>query len=71
MYHSGANCPGVKKKYLPLTAFTYGELEDKPYSKLTVCPYCQPTPRKSVLEEINQEHLTSSPGEVMNYWPGK
>ena len=71
MYHSVANCPAVRKKYLPLQAFTFGELEDKPYSKLTVCPNCQPSPRLSVLEEINQEHLTSSPGEVMSYWPGK
>ena len=66
-YHAVANCPGVKEKYWPLTAFTYGELEEKPYSKLTLCPYCQPTPRRSVLEEINEVHQTSSPGEVMSY----
>ena len=71
MYHSVANCPGVRKKFLPLAAFTYGELEDAPYSKLTVCPDCQPTPRKAFLEEINRVHLESSPGEIMSIWKAK
>ena len=69
LYHAVANCSSIRKKYLPLTAFTYGELDDEAYAKLTPCPYCQPTPRKAVLEEINQVHLESSPGEVMSYWP--
>ena len=67
MYHAVADCPGVNKKNRPLTAFTYGELDEAPYSKLTLCPNCQPTPRKEKLEKINQEHLESSPGEVMSY----
>ena len=67
-YHSVANCPGVRKKFLPLTGFTYGELEDETFAKLTPCPNCQPTPRKAVLEEINRVHMESSPGEVMSYW---
>ncbi len=71
MYHSVADCPSVKSKYLPLTAFTYGELDEEPYKKLTVCPYCQPSPRRSVLEEINALHLESSPGDVMSVWSGK
>ena len=66
-YHAVANCPSVRKDYLPLTAFTYGELEEKPFAKLKVCPACQPMPRKEKLEKINQEHLESSPGEVMSY----
>ena len=57
----------MRKKYLPLTAFTYGELEEKPYRKLSLCPYCQPTPRRKTLEKINQEHADFSPGEVMSY----
>ena len=69
-YHSVANCPGVRKKFLPLKAFTYGELDEGAFAKLTPCPYCDPTPRKSELEEINREHLESSPGDVMSYWPG-
>ena len=71
MYHSVANCPAVKKKFLPLTAFTYGELDETPYSKLTACPDCQPSPRREVLEAINTEHLETSPGEVMAVWSGK
>ncbi len=71
MYHSVANCPAVRKKFLPLTAFTYGELDEAPYSKLTACPDCQPSPRRDVLEAINAEHLEASPGEVMSVWSGK
>ena len=67
MYHSVADCASVKKKFLPLTQFTYGELDESPYSKLTICPYCMPTPRKADLEAINQEHQDSSPGDVMSY----
>ncbi len=68
-YHAVANCTSVKKKFLPLASFTYGELDTEPYSKLTACPYCMPTPRRAELEEINQIHMESSPGEVMSYWP--
>ena len=66
-YHAVADCASVRRKYLPLTPFTFGELEDKAYRKLKPCPYCMPTPRKKVLEAINEEHQTSSPGEVMSY----
>ena len=67
MYHAVADCASVKKKFLPLTQFTYGELDSAPYSKLTICPYCMPTPRKAELEAVNEEHRDSSPGEVMSY----
>ena len=67
MYHAVADCASVKSKVLPLTQFTYGELDESPYSKLTICPYCMPTPRKAELEAINEEHRNSSPGEVMSY----
>ena len=70
-YHAVANCASVRKKFLPLTAFTFGELEEKPFAKLDACPYCQPSPRKAVLDEINEIHLESSPGDVMSYWPEK
>lgn len=71
MYHSVADCTSIKKKFLPLTAFTFGELEEEPFHKLKACPYCQPTPRKDFLEEINQIHQESSPGEIMNIWQPK
>ena len=70
-YHSVADCASVKKKFLPLTAFTYGELEEAEYSKLKPCPYCMPSPRKSELEEINRIHQESSPGEVMPVYEEK
>ncbi len=63
-YHSTANCNGVKEKYLPLTAFIYGELDTGDYADLTVCRYCYPPLRKGEIEQINQEHLVSSPGMV-------
>ncbi|MEA5016034.1 MAG: L,D-transpeptidase [Candidatus Limiplasma sp.] len=63
-YHSDQNCSAVKKQYLPLTAFTYGELTDSPYDKLTPCPYCTPPRSKAEIDEINRIHLTESPGMV-------
>ena len=67
MYHAVANCASVKKSVLPLTAFTFGELDEGQFAKLAACPYCVPTPRRAALEEINKVHLESSPGEVMSY----
>ena len=64
-YHRIADCPGVKKQYLPMMAFTYGELENAPYSKLTPCENCWPDLRVADIEKINAEHLTQSPGEIM------
>lgn len=64
-YHRIAECHGVKERYLPLTGFTYGELENAPYSKLTPCEYCWPDLRVADIEKINAEHLTQSPGEIM------
>ncbi len=66
-YHSVANCNGVRDKYLPLTEFTYGELEDSTFKNLTVCAYCQPPKRAAEIEEINQTHQNSSPGMVNEY----
>lgn len=55
-YHSSADCALVNKRYLPLTAFTYGELEDSKYSKLTRCPGCAPQLRKSEIDELNKDN---------------
>ena len=68
MYHAVADCNSVNKKFLPLTAFTFGELDEGAYSKLKACPYCVPTPRKEFLEEINRTHMESSPGDVMSIY---
>jgi hypothetical protein len=52
-YHSDQNCSSVKNKYLPLTGFTYGELENSPYDKLTPCASCNPPKRKADIESLN------------------
>ncbi len=52
-YHKDQNCSSVKNKYLPLTGFTYGELENSPYSKLTPCSRCNPPKRKADIEALN------------------
>jgi hypothetical protein len=46
----------VKDKYEPMTAFTYGELEEKPYSKLNRCPACAPQLRRSEIDTVNQKN---------------
>ena len=52
-YHSLANCNDVRSSLLPLTPFSYSELEEQPYSKLKRCPYCQPLRRRVFYEEVN------------------
>ena len=56
-YHSVAECLGVKERYLPLTAFTYAELDTGIYADLTPCGYCVPPRRVSEIEAINNAHL--------------
>lgn len=52
-YHSQPCCNLVKDKYEPMTAFAYGELEDKPYRKLGRCPACAPQLRRSEIDTVN------------------
>lgn len=52
-YHSDEYCNAVKDRYLPLTAFTYGELDDETYASLTPCPYCTNILRKDVIDLDN------------------
>ena len=66
-YHAVPDCASVARRYKPMTAFTFGELEEGKFAKLKLCPFCQPTPRRAFLEEINTVHMESSPGEVMSY----
>ena len=55
-YHSSPYCRMVREKFLPLTEFTYGELDEKPFSKLTPCPGCAPMPRREKIDEINEKN---------------
>ncbi|NLI20728.1 MAG: L,D-transpeptidase [Clostridiales bacterium] len=59
-YHSTPECSSVKKKYYPLTAFKYSELETGLYARLDPCPSCTPVKRKSVidLENLNRGAIT-------------
>ncbi len=55
-YHEAQYCTGVKDRYLPLTAFTYGELESEPFASLKPCPNCCHTKRKGEIDELNREN---------------
>lgn len=55
MYHSCETCNSAKGK--TFTAFTYGELEDEPYSKLTRCTWCNPPLNRKEIDEINSQYL--------------
>ena len=39
-YHVDPDCSSIAAQYKPLTAFTYGELNDAPYSSLMACNVC-------------------------------
>ena len=56
-YHIGETCYGVRDKFLPMAAFTYGQLNESDYAKLTPCPYCFPPQRPSEIEAINTKYL--------------
>ncbi len=55
-YHVQEKCFGVKDKFLPMTGFTYGELDQAAYAHLTACPYCVPPRRTEDIEAINAAH---------------
>ena len=52
-YHSQETCSNVRDKFEPMTAFTYGELDEKPYNKLTRCPSCAPQLRREEIDILN------------------
>ncbi|MBP3542240.1 MAG: L,D-transpeptidase [Clostridia bacterium] len=62
-YHGVENCRSVKERYLPLTAFTYGELETDPFKKLEPCSACAPAKRKAVIDEENAARGTETPNK--------
>ncbi len=55
-YHSSANCLLVKEKFRPMTEFTWGELDDEPYSRLTPCPGCSPQLRREGIDTVNRKN---------------
>lgn len=44
-YHINQMCSSVNKRYLPLTAFEYRELNTAPYASLKACTKCKPPAR--------------------------
>ena len=52
-YHSTPECSGVKKKFYPLTAFSYSELDTGIFAELEPCPNCTPVKRKAVIDAEN------------------
>ena len=55
-YHSSPTCMEVNEKYWPLTAFTYGELEDEGFAKLTRCKACAPQLRMEEIDTVNAKN---------------
>ena len=62
-YHGVENCRSVKERYLPLTAFTYGELETDAFKKLEPCSACAPAKRKAVIDEENAARGAETPNK--------
>lgn len=55
-FHEDQYCPSVKSRFLPLTAFTYGELDTGAFAKLQPCSKCVATlMRKSQIDALNEE----------------
>ena len=52
-YHSTPECSGVKKKFYPLTAFSYSELDSGIFADLEPCPNCTPVKRKALIDAEN------------------
>jgi len=53
MFHADQYCPGVKDRYLPLTATTYSGLRRYPHTALTPCPTCGAPERPEKVESWN------------------
>ncbi len=55
-YHSQATCSQVLSKFEPMTPFRYGDLEEKPFSKLGRCPACAPQLRREEIDTVNAKN---------------
>ena len=62
-YHDSPTCYGVNNRYEPMTAFSYGELENEGFAKLKACQYCIPPRRAAEIEKINAAHAPAIPEE--------
>ena len=55
-YHSSANCLLVKESVRPMKEFTWGELDEEPYSRLTPCPGCAPQLTREGVDTVNAKN---------------
>ena len=53
-YHENQYCPSVRDRFLPLSPFTYGELEEGAFAKLTPCSKCTTLLRKTQIDAMNR-----------------
>lgn len=72
-YHLSEYCPGVKDRFLPLTGgFTYGDLDQDEYKKLTPCSSCGAPERKETIlenyEKAAKEAGAVIPEDVLGLW---
>ncbi len=58
-YHDSPTCYGVLDKYEPMTAFTWGELENREFAELKVCVYCNPPLREKDIQAVNEKYALS------------
>ena len=54
-YHSSPKCERIRGSSKTVE-FTYGELEDSTYRKLSPCPNCAPQLRHSAIDTVNQKN---------------
>ncbi len=52
-YHAVADCPGVRSRFHPLSPFTYAQLDEGTFAKLTPCFSCAPPMRMADIEARN------------------
>ena len=53
-YHRSSFCYSARK--ITFQPFTYGQLEEAPFSKLVPCPYCTPPAREKDIEAVNEQY---------------
>lgn len=53
-YHTSETCYSAPK--IRFEAFTYGQLDEAEFEKLTRCPFCAAPLRKAEIDQINAEH---------------
>ena len=53
-YHRSSFCYSAKA--ITFQPFSYGQLEEEPFSKLTACPFCAPPARRADIQAVNDKY---------------